>query len=179
MNITLRALTEDDDLRAIVSLAERIWSEHYPRIISWAQIHYMLERTYRPHLIAAEIASGVRWLCATDDSGPCAFAAYAAQADGRVRLDKLYVLRSHRGQGVARRLLDELIEWCARAEVEQPVRRVYLTVNRNNSGSIEAYRRMGFSIEGSLVADIGHGFVMDDYVMGRPIDSVRPVSSPA
>ena len=167
MNITLRALTVDEDLKTIGSLAERIWSEHYPGIISWAQIHYMLERTYTPRLIASEIASGVRWLRAADDSGPCAFAAYAAQADGRVRLDKLYVLRSHRGQGIARRLLDELIEWCAGADVEKPVRRIYLTVNKHNSGSIEAYRRMGFSIEGSQVADIGHGFVMDDYVMGR------------
>jgi GNAT superfamily N-acetyltransferase len=172
MNITLRVLTVDDDLRAIGSLAERIWSEHYPEIISWAQIHYMLERTYTPQLIASEIASGVRWLCAADDSGPCAFAAYAAQADGRVRLDKLYVLRSHRGQGIARRLLDELIEWCAGADVEKPVRRIYLTVNKHNSGSIEAYRRMGFSVEGSQVADIGHGFVMDDYVMGRPLSQV-------
>ncbi len=172
MNITLRVLTVDDDLRAIGSLAEQIWSEHYPGIISWAQIHYMLERTYTPQLVASEIASGVRWLCAADDSGSCAFAAYAAQADGRVRLDKLYVLRSHRGQGIARRLLDELIEWCAGADVEKPVQRIYLTVNQHNSGSIEAYRRMGFSVEGSQVADIGHGFVMDDYVMGRSLSQV-------
>ena len=167
MNITLRALTVDDDLKAIGNLAERIWSEHYPGIISWAQIHYMLERTYTPRLIASEIVSGVRWLCAVDDSGPCAFAAYAVQANGRVRLDKMYVLRSHRGQGIATRLLDELIDWCAEADVEKPVRRIYLTVNKHNSSSIDAYRRMGFSIEGSQVADIGHGFVMDDYVMGR------------
>lgn len=170
MNVTLRVLTVDDDLQAIGRLAERIWSEHYPGIISWAQIHYMLERTYRPPLIAAEIAAGVRWLCAADDSGPCGFAAYAVQADGRVRLDKLYVQRSHRGQGIAKRLLAELIEWCAGADIERPVQRIYLTVNKHNSGSIEAYRRLGFSVEGSSVADIGHGFVMDDYIMGRPVD---------
>ena len=169
MNVTLRVLTEDDDLRAIERLAERIWSEHYPGIISWAQIHYMLERTYRPELIAQEIASGVRWLCASDDSGPCGFAAYATLADGRVRLDKLYVLRSHRGRGIGSQLLAELIEWCAGADVQNPVQRIYLTVNRHNSGSIEAYLRLGFAHEGSQVADIGHGFVMDDYVMGRPL----------
>jgi GNAT superfamily N-acetyltransferase len=167
--IDLQVLTADDDLHAIGSLAEQIWSEHYPGIISWAQIHYMLERTYAPKLIASEIASGVRWLCAVDDLGPCAFAAYGVQADGRVRLDKLYVLRSHRGQGIARRLLDELIDWCAGADVEKPVQRIYLTVNKHNSSSIEAYGRMGFALEGSQVTDIGHGFVMDDYVMGRPL----------
>ena len=165
MNITLRVLTQDDDLGAIASLAERIWGEHYPGIISWAQIHYMLERTYRPQLIAAEIASGVRWLRAADNAGPCGFAAYALQADGRVRLDKLYVLRSHRGQGIGGRLLAELVEWCAAGDVQ----RIYLTVNKHNTSAIEAYLRLGFSREGSQVADIGHGFVMDDYVMGRPL----------
>jgi RimJ/RimL family protein N-acetyltransferase len=47
------------------------------------------------------------------------------------------------------------------------VQRIYLTVNKRNTSSIEAYLRLGFSREGSQVADIGHGFVMDDYVMGR------------
>jgi ribosomal protein S18 acetylase RimI-like enzyme len=37
-------------------------------------------------------------------------------------------------------------------------------VNRNNVGAIGAYERLGFLRTGEQVVDIGHGFVMDDYV---------------
>ena len=42
---------------------------------------------------------------------------------------------------------------------------IWLTVNKNNSGSIEAYKRMGFNIIDKIITDIGAGFVMDDYKM--------------
>jgi hypothetical protein len=35
--------------------------------------------------------------------------------------------------------------------------------------AVEAYKRMGFAIEKEVVADIGGGFVMDDYLMTRPV----------
>ena len=42
---------------------------------------------------------------------------------------------------------------------------VYLTVNKGNKRAIRAYEKSGFSITESVVTDIGHGFVMDDYIM--------------
>jgi diamine N-acetyltransferase len=44
-----------------------------------------------------------------------------------------------------------------------------LTVNRHNAGPIAFHQRMGFTIAGTLVQDIGQGFVMDDYKMIKPI----------
>jgi hypothetical protein len=40
-----------------------------------------------------------------------------------------------------------------------------LTVNRFNRQAIAAYERRGFQMMGTVVKDIGDGFVMDDYRM--------------
>ena len=42
---------------------------------------------------------------------------------------------------------------------------LYLQVNKYNHGSVEAYKRMGFTVIRSVKVDIGQGFLMDDYVM--------------
>jgi hypothetical protein len=42
-------------------------------------------------------------------------------------------------------------------------------VNRNNENSIKTYERFGFDKAGTQVADIGGGFVMDDYIMEKTI----------
>ncbi len=43
------------------------------------------------------------------------------------------------------------------------------TVNKNNSLAIRAYEKLGFENLGSIVADIGNGFVIDDYRMEKRI----------
>ncbi len=42
-----------------------------------------------------------------------------------------------------------------------------LQVNKRNTGAIAFYRRAGFEVVREAVFDIGAGFVMDDYVMGK------------
>ena len=44
-----------------------------------------------------------------------------------------------------------------------------LTVNKNNSKAIAFYEAMGLEKMSELRTDIGEGFVMDEYVMGRGI----------
>ncbi len=45
--------------------------------------------------------------------------------------------------------------------------RLYLQVNKNNTGSIAAYERNGFAVAKSVKVDIGGGYFMDDYVMDK------------
>ena len=44
-----------------------------------------------------------------------------------------------------------------------------MTVNRNNTGSVAAYEKMGFQKVREQVAEIGGGYVMDDYIMELPV----------
>ena len=44
-----------------------------------------------------------------------------------------------------------------------------LRVNRKNAQAIAAYGMYGFTVVREVVEDFGGGFVMDDYVMVKPL----------
>src|SRR5690625_1977798 len=76
-------------------------------------------------------------------------------------LSKLYLKRSVRGRGLGKQLLQQIIEV---AETNKK-HSITLTVNKQNKATIAAYTKMGFEIIRQEIADIGEGFVMDDFVM--------------
>lgn len=46
---------------------------------------------------------------------------------------------------------------------------MYLTVNKGNELGIRAYKGHSFETIESVESDIGNGFIMDDYIMARPV----------
>ena len=48
-----------------------------------------------------------------------------------------------------------------------------MTVNKNNSGSIAVYQKMGFETIDSVKTSIDGGFYMDDYVMELVLQSAE------
>jgi ribosomal protein S18 acetylase RimI-like enzyme len=46
-----------------------------------------------------------------------------------------------------------------------------LAVNKSNRSAISAYLKHGFRVGDAVVKDIGGGFVMDDYIMVKPLVS--------
>ena len=164
-DIVLRPAVDDAALTAIAALARRIWREHYPGIISPAQIDYMLTQGYSLPVMRREIEDGVRYVVAETDGEAAGFAAHGPDAgdDGTLWLHKLYVAAEHRGRGLARRLLDDALTHAR----QRGAGRIRLRVNRHNRKAVEAYRRLGFRIEATDIKDIGGGFVMDDYLMSR------------
>ena len=49
------------------------------------------------------------------------------------------------------------------------LKKISLTVNRNNISAVKAYEKMGFKNLGPVVQDIGNGFMMDDFRMEKLI----------
>jgi ribosomal protein S18 acetylase RimI-like enzyme len=169
---TLKDATRDD-LGTVRKLADTIWRQHYPGIISEAQIDYMLERNYSMSALTAFIAeAGGGMLLACLRQTPIGFAAYFSTDDmTELQIDRLYVLPEHQGKGVGRRLIDRIGEIARMAGFYS----LTLNVNKQNKAALAAYERNGFRIRDSIVNDIGHGFVMDDYVMEKTLP--RPVTS--
>jgi RimJ/RimL family protein N-acetyltransferase len=84
-------------------------------------------------------------------------------------LSKIYIKTADRGKGYGKRAIQFLENLTARLHL----RKISLTVNKNNINSIKAYEKMGFRNLGSVVQDIGNGFVMDDFKMEKIISSSK------
>jgi diamine N-acetyltransferase len=155
------------DLPIVQRIAYVTWHAHYPGILSAAQIEYMLARGYAiPALERFRREHGAGLAIARVDGAAAGFAAWHRHTPARTtKLDRLYVLPDMQRQGVGRALVAHAE---ARARDDGSTHLV-LNVNKRNASSIAMYERCGFVREADVVADIGSGFVMDDYVMGKPI----------
>jgi GNAT superfamily N-acetyltransferase len=155
------------DIEALRALAAEIWHEHYTAIIGTAQIQYMLEQRYCPEVLREELGrADVCWDLLLVDDVPKGYSSYFPSGEsGELKLDKLYVHGACRGLGYGERMLERV---SARAR-SLGCNRVSLAVNKRNSRAIAAYRKWGFEIEQAVVKHIGDGFVMDDYIMVRPL----------
>ena len=65
--------------------------------------------------------------------------------------------------------LEELKKICR----EKSLGYIWLTVNRDNLGSVAFYRQAGFYVDHDEVTDIGQGYVMDDHIMRLDLASSR------
>lgn len=149
-------VSEPADIKTVARLAREIWTEHYTPIIGTEQVAYMLNRFQSVEAIRQQVKAGFIYMLMPDAAG---YFAYEIKPD-HLFLSKIYVHKNFRGRGLARKTLD----WIAATEQPQTIR---LTVNRHNIKTLAAYQKLGFKKAGELVADIGNGYVMDDFVMEK------------
>jgi GNAT superfamily N-acetyltransferase len=157
----------DADVEPMTALAREIWYAHYPALIGIAQIEYMLAQRYHPAAVREELArDGVWWDKLIVGAEMAGFASYwLVPAAGEMKLDKLYVHPRHQRSGYGALMIGRVCD-AARARA---CSRVVLAVNKGNAGAIAAYLKHGFRIAESVTKDIGGGFVMDDYLMEKPL----------
>ncbi|MBC6309844.1 GNAT family N-acetyltransferase [Listeria sp. FSL L7-1582] len=148
------------DSQHISELAHHIWHEHYPSIITEEQIDYMLSKFQSADTIHSELTNGTTYLMAYKSK---TFVGYAAfyQKDGELFLSKLYIDPAYHKQGIGKQLFSEVVLFAKKNNM--PTIRLY--VNKYNTNSIEAYKKMGFIIEKAIITDVGEGYIMDDYTM--------------
>ena len=154
----------EGDIAAVIELAGLIWRRHYPGIISMEQIDYMLGQRYTPAVILGQLHSGSAWWDeAFVGERLVGFAQYELYGASSMKLDKLYLHPDVQRRGYGGRMLAHIEEQARRRGLES----VRLNVNKHNVNSIAAYRKSGYDVVEEVVADIGKGFVMDDYVMEK------------
>jgi GNAT superfamily N-acetyltransferase len=156
-----------DDLPIVRALACAIWPVCYGPILPPRQIPYMLDRMYSLEQLRDDLAAGITYTFLIENDLPIAFGAHGPDPGHphMARLHKLYLLPSRQHRGLGSLLLQHILHLAAGERFTA----LTLRVNKHNVPAIAAYRRNGFSITGGLVTDIGEGFVMDDYVMTRPL----------
>ena len=146
-------------------LAQEIWEEYYPTIITQEQIHYMINIFQSPEAIENQIQEGMQYYLAVSGEDEIGYLAYAAEKDCSLFLSKIYIKRNFRNRGKGREMFAFILDQAQK----QKLITVRLTVNKNNTASVEKYLKMGFTITDSVVKDIGNGFYMDDYVMAYEV----------
>lgn len=154
-------------LPALAELAGVIWRQHYPGIISPAQIEYMLARMYSIETLREEMrGKGIRFERLLVADRFVGFASYGPMPEpGVMKLHKCYLLPELHGRGLGSLLLQH----CERSVRQLGARRLMLAVNKQNRKAIAAYQRNGFRVIESVVTDFGAGFVMDDFVMAKDL----------
>ena len=159
-------------LPALAELAGVIWRQHYPGIISPAQIDYMLARMYAPDVLREEIrGQDIRFVRLLVEGRFVGFAAYGpAPGPGVMKLHKCYLLPEMHGRGYGSLLLQH----CECEVRKLGARRLFLAVNKHNAKAVAAYRRNGFVVVESVITDFGSGFVMDDFIMAKDFKPGEP-----
>jgi diamine N-acetyltransferase len=142
-------------------LAHEIWEEYYPAIITLEQIRYMLETFQSQEAIETQMEEGMAYYLAVEGDAEIGYLAYAEEQDGSLFLSKIYISKEFRNRGSGR----EMFAFILGQAQERNVKTIRLTVNKNNTASIDTYLKMGFTIAAAVKNDIGSGFYMDDYVM--------------
>ncbi len=157
------------DIEELSRLAHAIWPEVYPSIISTAQIDYMLGKSYSPQALKEDITTrGVQYALIREGSENIGYVAWEALAATNCAfLHKLYLLPQRHGHGIGAQTL----HWVEDAARAHGLSRINLRVNRLNSRAIRSYVRAGFHFESEVRTVIGEGFVMDDYLMTKPLTS--------
>jgi ribosomal protein S18 acetylase RimI-like enzyme len=155
------------DLASVTALANETWRQHYPGILSDAQIDYMLARGYAREALAPFVLEPQSGIALAERGGDLlGFAAWLpADARDALKLDKLYVQPQHHGEGIGSALVDHVAEIARAAGCT----RLVLNVNRRNDASIRWYERRGFVVRERGDFPIGNGFVMEDFIMVKPL----------
>ena len=156
-------VSERDALRKIENLATVTWHEHYGKLLTYGQIEYMLKKFLTVDAMARQMEhDNYTYYLITDDStsAPIGFMALQ-ESPGSLFLSKIYLLKEFRGKGYGSQGFD----FANKIAEEKGVEKVWLTVNKHNTGSYEIYLKRGYKVVKEEVTDIGEGYVMDDYIM--------------
>lgn len=162
----IQVVSTKEETQKIASLAEEIWTEHYTPIIGAKQVRYMLENLQSSDNIWQSIQTGIVYWLLEERKEAMGYLSYQLEREF-LFLSKFYLRKEARGKGLGKAAFTQL-EQTARAEGRPCIR---LTVNRHNTETIAVYKKLGFLIVKEQKADIGQGYVMDDFVMEKRIGS--------
>lgn len=148
-------------------LAYDIWQEHYVPIIGLKQVNYMLENFQSAEAIGKQIVDEqyAYFLIKLEEIFIGYFSLQTDPEDNSLFLSKIYLLSGQRGRGLGRQTFDYIQKLAKEADCQ----RIHLTVNKNNKETISFYESCGFTNTGSVVQDIGEGYVMDDFKMEKSL----------
>lgn len=155
-----------EEIAEVARLAAEIWREYYVSIITLEQIDYMIGKYQAVPAITDQIChQGYEYYLIYHDGSSTIGYMSVRQEEEKLFLSKFYIGKEHRGRGYASQAMAFLEQLCK----DRNLSHIWLTVNRHNESSIAVYEKKGYRTVREQIADIGNGFVMDDFIMEKEI----------
>jgi diamine N-acetyltransferase len=159
--------TDTEAVQQLSVLATRIVKEHFDPIIGSAQNDYMISRFQTAAALTEQINHGYTYYIVCDGLANAGFIAFYPR-EGEMYLSKFYLDRTERGKGIAKAMLNFLVQETKKAGFSS----IFLNVNRHNE-AVKVYEHLGFRKIREEKNDIGNGYVMDDFVYQYTIPDVH------
>lgn len=156
----LNPVHTDQQLQEIADLASVIWHEHFTPIIGVQQVEYMLEKFQSFSALKSQIESGYEYFQIFDNAEFCGYCGVHSE-ENKLFLSKLYIKKEARNRHLSTKTLQSLKALCQKRGLTS----IWLTCNKYNANTLAVYHHLGFETIRSQVADIGNGYVMDDYIL--------------
>lgn len=153
---------KQEELGNLADMAKHIWEEHYTPIIGEEQVAYMIGKFQSQEAINHQLEEGYQYYFFCYNDKHVGYLGFKI-SDNSLFLSKLYIEKAYHRKHIASDGVHFLENICK----EQKLSKIWLTVNRYNNGSIKAYEALGFQREREEKSDIGNGYFMDDYIMGK------------
>lgn len=163
-DITGDSPNEDDLVERVSALANVIWHEHYPGIISDEQIDHMLSHYHSKEALKQELADGYIFRIIQADGQDIGYCGFHNEGD-RVYIGKLYILKEYRGKGYGKQMFRMIDDYTR----SQGLKIEYLRTHKRNP-TLDVYKRSGFRIVQEVTTQIGDGYVMDDYILEKHLE---------
>ncbi len=154
------------DIDAIRTIAKNTWPNAYGKILSGAQLEYMLNKMYSKESLALQFSTGNEFILAKDNQDIIGFASWSPtdQQKEIYHLQKIYVLPSEQGKKTGSKLLDYIIEDI----LGKSGKYLRLNVNRDNVARY-FYEKLGFNIIEEVDIQIGNNYFMNDFIMEKDL----------
>ncbi len=148
------------DIPVIQQIAEKAWRPTYGHILSEEQTLYMLDMMYSSNVLQKQMNSSIAFYLVVEAQKPLGYFSFEITEPDRMKLHKIYLDPDQKSKDTGR----QIIEFVKQHAMQAGVKHIELNVNKYNS-AVQFYEKLGFIRAKEMVLDIGHGYVMDDYVM--------------
>jgi ribosomal protein S18 acetylase RimI-like enzyme len=160
-DISFIPIVTAEQIAKTAELADLTWTEHYTPIIGADKTAYMIRELQSSEVIRDQIENmGYLYYLIMVGESICGYLALV-KTDDLIYLSKIYVEKSFRGLGIARKAIEFSTALCKREG--SPV--IRLPISRQNLSSIAIYEHLGFVRVKEETDDIGGGYVMDNFIM--------------
>ena len=156
-----------NDIKTIQEITNITWPITYGEILSKEQLDYMLGLFYSEEALAKQIENKEQlFYLISDSESIIGFIGieHNYKNEAITKIHKIYLLPETQGKGIGKKVFDEI----QKMALENNSKGLLLNVNRFNT-ALGFYKKIGFEVAEEINIEIGNGYLMEDYVMGKII----------